>query len=50
MSLQEYEIALCIPNQVEMTKNSTALTSEQSHFPIHTGKRLDSLWETPEIP
>ena len=38
MSLQECEIALCNPNQLEMTTNSPALSSEQCPVPHHTGQ------------
>ena len=36
MSLQEYEIALYSPNQLEMTRNSPALAEEQSPIPHYT--------------
>ena len=38
MSPQECEIALCSPNQLEMTTNSPALASEHCHVPHHTGQ------------
>ena len=38
MSSQEYEIAQCSPNQLEMTTNSPALASEQCPIPHHTGQ------------
>ena len=38
MSLQECEIAQCIPNQLEMMTNSPALASEQCPVPHHTGQ------------
>ena len=38
MSPQECEIALCSPNQLEMTTNSPALVSEQCPITHHTGQ------------
>ena len=38
MPPQEYEIARCSPNQLEMTTNSPALASEQCPVPHHTGQ------------
>ena len=38
MSPQECEIALCSPNQLEMTTKSPALASEQCPIPHHTGR------------
>ena len=38
MSPQEYQIARCSPNQLEMTTNSRALASEQCPIPHHTGQ------------
>ena len=37
-SLQESEIALCIPNQFEMMTNFPELASEQCPVPRHTGQ------------
>ena len=38
LSPQESEIARCSPNQLKMTSNSPALTSEQCPVPHHTGQ------------
>ena len=38
MSPQECEIALCSPNQLEMTTKSPTLASEQCPIPHHTGR------------
>ena len=38
MSPQEYQIARCSPNQLEMTTNHPALASEQCPIPDHTGR------------
>ena len=38
MSLQECEIAWCGPNQLEMTANFPALSSDQCPVPHHTGQ------------
>ena len=38
MSKQECEIAQCSPNQLEMTTNSPALSSEQCPVPHHTSQ------------
>ena len=38
MSPQEFQIARCSPNQLEMTTNSPALASEQCPIPDHTGR------------
>ena len=38
MSPQEWEIAGCSPNQLEMTTNSAAIASEQCADPLHTGQ------------
>ena len=38
MSPQEYEIARCSPNQIEIMTNSPELASEQCPDPHHTGQ------------
>ena len=38
MSTQEFEIARCSPNQLEMTTNSPSLASDQCPIPHHTGQ------------
>ena len=38
MSPQEYQIARCSPNQLEMTTNSHSLASEQCPIPDNTGQ------------
>ena len=38
MSSQEYQIARCSPNQLEMTTNSHSLASEQCPIPDNTGQ------------
>ena len=38
MSPQEYEIAICSPNQLEMMTNSPVLASEQCSIAHHTGQ------------
>ena len=38
MSLQEFQIAHCSPNEIEMSANSPALASEQCAIPNHTGQ------------
>ena len=50
MSLKESEIDLCSPNQLEMTTNSPALSSEQFPIAIIQDNWLGFLWATPEIP
>ena len=57
MSLQQYEIAWCSPNQLEMTTNSPALASKKCPVPHHTGqlaglplgKSRDSLRHTSQV-
>ena len=50
MSLQECQIALCSPNQLEMTIYSPALATEQRLIPHHTGRLAWLPLGTPEIP
>ena len=57
MSPQEYKIAQCRSNQLEMTTYSPALASEQGPIPHHTGQlawlnlgnSIDSLRHPPQV-